>query len=202
MQKYHCPQLLAEVFLERAGWVTVETVPPAGLAPMFEGAAVLPPPPAVPDPEVRPSEATDRGLNWAGLYGRLAGVLDLLPLGLLRAAGFALGGALLAAILLFRVPRRRYIALLERLGLRRSHYTDVGFFNDLMILLHGRGLCWAPGETAVEFLTRISAVIPAADAVFLADQYHRIRFGAAELADPARIAALMQALRNAPQEQA
>ncbi|MFH1707051.1 MAG: transglutaminase domain-containing protein [Planctomycetota bacterium] len=187
----------AEIFLERAGWVTVECTPPAGVAMLADDngpSTPLPPKPARDAEGPAAAAAADSG---PGMMDRL---LDQLPAGAIQVWGLVTGGVLLALAFLLRIPRRRYVALMEQFGLRRPHYTDVGFFNDLMILLRNRGLQWAPGETAAEFLARLPGTIPSADAAFLAEQYHRIRFGAATLTEPARIAALMQTLQRMPPE--
>ena len=140
--------------------------------------------------EIEPSDS-----NGSSVFSRAAETFWSWILGLpretVRWAGLLTGLLLLTSAFLLHIPRNEYIRFLEAVGLRKKTIVPVGFFNDILVELEKRHIHIKPGETAAEFVTRINLPVSREDALFLAEQYYRIRYGGRAIGDPERTGRLV-----------
>ena len=86
----------------------------------------------------------------------------------------------------------KYLQFLESLGLRKKVITEVGFFNAFLLACEEQNIRIRSGETAIEFVSRISLPVSNEDALFLVDQYYRIRYGGMELINPRKVTSILE----------
>jgi len=184
-----------EIFVKGAGWIAVEAVPPAALDLVAgrgrEGGGGGAP--TVRRPGVRRA-ASGAGKPRVGFFQRFLDAAARAGYRRIRWTGLVLGGLLLGCAALMRVPGRRYRAALEKLGLVKKRITPVDFYNEYLLACERRNIRVRAGETALEFAARAASLVPPEDALFIAAEYHRVRYGRRSPSDPGRIKRVLAAV--------
>ena len=186
--RYRNAHAWAEVFIEGAGWVTVETVPVSGMSLIMNmNGRNTPVSQQRVGNNARKTVKDDADKTPQSIADWAWSLIMKLPVPTVRWGGLAVGFILLAGVFLMRIPLGTYIRLLEAAGLKKKIITPVDFYNEFLIGLDKKGIRILPGETASEFVSRVPLPVPEKDGLFLTDQYYRTRYGHSEITDPDRI---------------
>ncbi len=189
----------AEVYIQDAGWMTVEAVPSSVIAELghpVENTNPLSTPEADTNVSTGGGEEEESKSIFRKAAETVVGFLDSIPVDSFRGWAFTAGVILLGLVFLMKIPSAAYKRFFERVGLSKKVITGIQFFNEFLLILEKRNIRIRRGETVHEFIRRVESLTEADELAFIASEYTALRFGGKTLSDPDRIQRIFTKLKQ------